>query len=706
MGVQMDRLATMSTAMPDRAELDMPVQSLSCCRTIEHGTTGLTAFLARVITFGGALGLTAYAGREMFFIVSQGVVTPLQWLMLGLFLLTFVWVAFAACAAIAGVVLPAQTPKAKLDTSEHAKTVLLMPVYNEEPASVCAALLAMGEALVELGYQDEFEIFIISDSNDPEVWVKETAAVAELKRRLADNLPVWYRRRSDNKAKKAGNVYQFVSTWGARYESMVVLDADSLIAAETLVTLRQEMAADPQSGIIQTLPVLYRAKTLFARMQQFAGAIYGPIVARGVAAWQGNDGNYWGHNAIIRVQAFASAAGLPTIKGVKPFAGDILSHDFVEAALIRRAGWSVRMLPTLPGSWEESPPTLTEVATRDRRWAQGNIQHLAVLQTKGLRWPNRFHMLMGVMSYLASPIWFALILVGIALAMQIQQATVSYFGNELSLLPTWPVFDSVRMMNLLVFTLIVLLLPKILGVLRALCKNSIRRKLGAVNICISAIVELFLSVLYAPIFMLIHCSHILDIFKGKDSGWATQTRERKSTDWILLFKRHFSHMLIGLMATFVVYQYAADMLPWLAPALIGMILAIPLSALSGNIKLASFLRWFRCLCIPEEIEQPNIITQRNRYVSEFDERINSIKVNSLLEVDEYFNWHFSMVSMPEQVKPGQPEANYLMADAKIKSADSSSSALDWMSKTELMSLLNHFDLFSKLRALDREAKGV
>ena len=159
------------------------------------------------------------------------------------------------------------------------------------------------------------------------------------------------------------------------------------------MTLVREMAADPNLGLLQTVPRLAGGKTLFARLQQFAGRVYGPIVARGMASWQGDDGNYWGHNAIIRVRAFAAAAGLPTLPGKKPFGGAILSHDFVEAALLRRAGWAVRMLPTLGGSWEDSPPSLLDVAARDRRWAQGNIQHLAVVLSQGFTWSNRIHML-------------------------------------------------------------------------------------------------------------------------------------------------------------------------------------------------------------------------------------------------------------------------------------------------------------------------
>ena len=228
------------------------------------------------------------------------------------------------------------------------------------------------------------------------------------------------------------------------------------------------------------MPRLAGGETLFARLQQFATAVYGPIVGRGIAAWQGDDGNYWGHNAIIRIRAFAAAAGLPTLPGKKPFGGAIMSHDFVEAALLRRAGWSVRMLPTLDGTWEDSPPSLLDVAARDRRWAQGNIQHLAVIGARGFTWSNRMHMGIGVMSYLASPLWFALITVGLATAVHIATVQFQYFTEELSLFPRWPQFDSPRMIQLFIVAMTVLLLPKLLGVLRAFGNRELRRTVNPV----------------------------------------------------------------------------------------------------------------------------------------------------------------------------------------------------------------------------------
>ena len=222
---------------------------------------------------------------------------------------------------------------------------------------------------------------------------------------------------------------------------MIVLDADSDMSAGAMITLARAMAADPKSGIIQSLPLLQNRWTPFARMTQFAGRVYGPLVAAGLSAWHGRDGNYWGHNAIIRTRAFAEACGLPELKGRKPFGGHVLSHDFVEAALIRRAGWAVYMLPGLTGSYEETPPCLIDLATRDRRWAQGNLQHMKIVGAKGLHWVSRVHLIQGIMSYLASPLWLMLLLAGLLLATVARHTTPNYFPDSFSLFPVWPVFD-------------------------------------------------------------------------------------------------------------------------------------------------------------------------------------------------------------------------------------------------------------------------
>ena len=688
------------SATPPEATLAMPAQDFKRKPSVKHLWQGFSAFFARILTFGGAITMTAYATYQMVLTVSQGEVTVLQWIIVGLFCITFVWIALAACAAVTGFIFSGHS-KQKIEQTSLAgkKTVLLMPTYNEDPAQTCATLYSMGQALIEAGLQEQFEIFIISDSNKPDLWVKETVAVAKLRESLSPQIKVWYRRRHNNKAKKAGNVHEFVSRWGARYDYMLVLDADSLLLASTLETLMKEMATDPRSGIIQTLPCLYRGDTLFARLQQFAGTIYGPIVARGITAWQGNDGNYWGHNAIIRIRAFAQSAGLPTIGGIKPFAGDILSHDFVEAALMRRDGWSVRMLPALKGSWEESPPSLSDVAVRDRRWAQGNIQHLAVLKAKGLRWPNRFHMITGVMGYMASPFWFALILVGVAMAIQIHYSNIEYFGEQISLLPNWPVFDSQRMLNLFIFTMGVLLVPKVLGVIRACFHAPLRKPLGIIRMFLGMLIEIFFSVLYAPIFMLIHSKHIIDILRGRDSGWSTQQRQYGKTPWLALTKLHFWHTIIGLGLAAVCYYYSPMLLVWLSPTLVGLVLSIPLSALSGSRLLARTLRFFGLLNIPEEVNEIPMIVQRDTFSKSLHAYLQNVTVQSVILQPLFREAHLSMQGVALAVERGQPPIHQMSGRYKIADAHNIEEALEWMTPQEKLAVLSNVDDIKALNDL-------
>jgi len=235
------------------------------------------------------------------------------------------------------------------------------------------------------------------------------------------------------------------------------------------------METNPTAGLVQTLPMIVNARSLFSRVQQFAGRLYGPLIAAGVAWWHGSEGNYWGHNAIIRVRAFAEAAALPQLRGRKPFGGHILSHDFVEAALLRRAGWGIYMLPTLAGSYEEVPPSLLDFAARDRRWCQGNLQHLAVVPARDLHWVSRLHFMVGIGAYLTAPLWLLFLLLGMLISLQARFVRPEYFPKGFSLFPTWPAQDPVLAIWVFVATMGLLLLPKLLSLVLLWTRRSSRR---------------------------------------------------------------------------------------------------------------------------------------------------------------------------------------------------------------------------------------
>ncbi|MFT4888720.1 MAG: membrane glycosyltransferase [Pseudohongiellaceae bacterium] len=618
---------------PPRAELIMPTQAFSRRPLQRAAAHSPTPWLARLITFGGSISLTAVAGYYMHQVLplssvdsalgatNSQIIVVLLWLLLGLFITTFGWVALTAMVAFAGVVAKPGQQLASSNAPLSGKTALLMPVYNEDPASACAALAAMAEELGQLGLDKHFEIFVISDSDRPEIWRAELVAVRYLRQHLAGLMPIWYRRREHNTARKAGNVRDFINRWGRRYDYMIVLDADSLIAGNTLATLVREMDADADLGILQTLPRLFGGETLFARLQQFSGVVYGPVFARGLSAWQGQDGNYWGHNAIIRVSAFAASAGLPKMAGPKPIGGEIRSHDFVEAALIRRAGWTVRMLTDLAGSWEECPPTLLDASIRDRRWAQGNVQHLGVIFAKGLRWPSRAHMLMGIMNYVASPLWLATVFMGLMLSTWLAWHPASFAASENSQFGS-QVFDSKGMIMLFGFTMGLLLVPKIVGLGLALVKREIYPNQRRTSLLVGAFLEQLFAILHAPIIMSFHSSHLWEIFRGKDSGWAAQHRRGRSIPWAKLVRRHRGQAAAGSLATAYLVWLSSPLLYWLLPMTIGLIFSVPLSALSGSRMAGRLLAKQGLLNTPEETLPPGIMLRRRALISTLSKTIS------------------------------------------------------------------------------------
>lgn len=685
--------------MPFERPLEMPVQDLK--RAPEAPAMDVAparTLLARAFTLSGALGLTGYGVYEMLGIVSFTSMTALQGVMIVFFALTLAWIAFAAASTVTGFLIPPfrgspQTPIA------GSRTALVMPIYNEDPARTTAALQAMAEALVQLDAAQHFEIAIISDSTNVDAWINESLAVDALRRTLRETMPVWYRRRWRNTGRKAGNIEEFVKRWGGRYDYMIVLDADSLMAGETLIELVQRMQADARLGILQTVPMLIGHASVFARIQQFAGRVYGALIARGVAAWSGNEGNYWGHNAIIRVAAFAQSCGLPQLPGRKPFGGHVLSHDFVEAALMRRAGWKVRMAPDIDGSWEESPPSLVDVAVRDRRWAQGNLQHSKVIGAAGLSLTNRAHFVIGIMSYLSSPLWLMLLLVGFALTLQATLIRPEYFSRTFQLFPDWPRFDAPRMTALFIFTMIVLFTPKLLGWLRTLFTPRIRKGCGGVlGVTASTLLETVISALYAPIMMLVQTHHVLHILTGRDSGWNPQRRHALRTEWGEAWRVHWPHLAMGVLIGGVAYAISPTLLAWLSPTLAGLLLAVPLSKLSGSVAVGRAFAWLGLLRTPEEKDAPPVMRRRDELLAHAPgPQADGLRFLSRNRQARYAHVAGNL-PRPDEAR-GHPDPHRLTAERKVNDARSLTEVLAWLGPAERLHVAGDPRLLEKLADL-------
>ena len=471
------------------------------------------------------------------------------------------------------------------------------------------AVATMG-SIAKLGQQSSFDLFVLSDTTDPDIWVQEEAAFQAVREREPTGSRIFYRRRSANTGKKAGNIGDWCRRWGANYEYMLVLDADSLMTGEAVTKLAAIIEKNPDFGLVQTVPLSIGRNTLFARLQQFAGRLYGPMLATGLAFWHRGNSNFWGHNAIIRTRAFIESAGLPMLPGKPPFGGQILSHDFVEAALLNRAGWRVCMVPDLPGSYEEIPPGLIDFAMRDRRWAQGNLQHSRVLFAHGLHWVSRVHMAMGIMAYVSALVWFLFLIIALSLTLQSIYVLPQYFPDGFSLFPKWPMQDSARSLELLILTLGVLLLPKIFAYVLAIMDGKSRRGFGGAFILFGGLlVETVLSSLFAHIMMLLQSSAVIDVFRGRDSGWKPQRRDDGSLPIWEIMQFHSVHMTLGIGLAALTFYSSTILFLWMLPASLGLVFSGPLSAWSAQRSAGEMFRRLGLLQIEEEKAPPPIASE-------------------------------------------------------------------------------------------------
>jgi membrane glycosyltransferase len=334
-----------------------------------------------------------------------------------------------------------------------------MPICNEDVDRVFAGLRATWESVKATGNAAHFDVYILSDSYNPDICVAEQKAWMELIAEVQGEGQIFYRRRRRRVKRKSGNIDDFCRRWGNQYSYMVVLDADSVMTGDCLSGLVRLMEANPNAGIIQSSPKASGMDTLYARCQQFATRVYGPLFTAGLHFWQLGESHYWGHNAIIRVQPFIEHCALAPLPGEGSFAGSILSHDFVEAALMRRAGWGVWIAYDLPGSYEELPPNLLDELKRDRRWCHGNLMNFRLFLVKGMHPVHRAVFLTGVMSYLSAPLWFMFLALSTALQVVHALTEPQYFLQPRQLFPVWPQWRPELAIALFASTMVLLFLP-------------------------------------------------------------------------------------------------------------------------------------------------------------------------------------------------------------------------------------------------------
>jgi membrane glycosyltransferase len=537
------------------------------------------------------------------------------WLQLGLFGALSAWILAGFWTGLLGFYTLARGGDAaglsaasvrgrRIDPS--ARTAIVMPICNEDVPTVFAGLRSTCESLAATGAAQLFDFFVLSDTNDPDLRAAEAAAWKQLVDATRGQGRIFYRWRPLRTRRKAGNVADFCRRWGRNYRYMVVLDADSVMSGDCLATLVRLMEAHPDAGIIQTAPKAVGCDTLHARVQQFAARVTGRLFAVGMQYWQLGESHYWGHNAIIRVQPFMQHCALARLPGRGALAGEIMSHDFIEAALMRRAGYFIWLVPDIGGSYEQVPPNLLTELQRDRRWCQGNLQNFRLFLEPGLHPVHRTMLAAGAFNYVAAPLWLAFTL--------LSTLGATLYAAPLSL----AALSNPAMLMLLVTMAALLIVPKMLAIVLLFVRNEQHRYGGGLRLVASACLEFAVSTLYAPIRMVFHTRYVLGILAGRHGGWHSPPRGDAGTPWSEALLRHGLHATVALAWFLAVIETEVGRAWWLLPLLSGLLLAAPLSVWASWSALGRSLRERGFLLIPEERWAPDVLRQARRHLLRID----------------------------------------------------------------------------------------
>lgn len=547
-------------------------------------------------------GTTLFTGIAMLFMLDWSGMPFFSALQFLLFVPLVAWISAGFWSALAGfrVMLRGDAHVLSARSVAHApldpatRSAIIMPICNEHVQTVVAGLRATAESLNTTGKQDQFDLFILSDSRDPAVQAEERRAWLELRASLAANggPRVFYRVRKRPGKKKAGNVADFCRRWGRLYRYMIVLDADSIMSGDCLTGLVRLMEANPRAGIIQTVPRPCGQSTLHARAQQFSARVTGSLFTAGMQYWQLGDSHYWGHNAIIRIEPFMRHCGLARLPGQGPLSGEILSHDFVEAALMRRAGYSCWVVPDLEGSFEQTPHNLLAELQRDQRWCLGNMLNLRLIAEPGLTPAHRAMLATGAMAYVSAPLWLSYLLAGTAAWSHVSADTVETSGSI-----HW----------LWLITAAMLLLPRVLGVM-AICLRGEQSVFGGMpRLIAGSMLEAALSVMQAPIRMFAHTTFVFSALTGLKREWKSPPREASALGWRDSANGFVDYsFLAALWCMCAELAHPAAAL-WLAPVYGPLLCAVPLAVLTGNLQLGHSIRQAGLLLVPEEARAPAVL---------------------------------------------------------------------------------------------------
>lgn len=528
----------------------------------------------------------------------------LRTLQIGLYALLFAWVSAGFFTAMMGfwVLWRGDAHAMSAASVGHepihvsARTAIVMPICNEQVGTVFAGLRATCESLAATGASSLFDVYLLSDTNDPEIRAAELAAWGQLRHECGSAGRIYYRWRQRRTKRKAGNVADFCRRFGRKYRYMVVLDADSVMSGDCLVKLVRLMEAHPNAGIMQTAPQACGLDTVHARSQQFSGRVTGRLFTAGMQYWQLGESHYWGHNAIIRIEPFMKHCALAPLQGHGGLSGELLSHDFVEAALMRRAGYHVWLVHDLHGSYEQQPPNLLEELQRDRRWCQGNLQNARLMAEPGLHGVHRAMLLTGALAYLSAPLWLVSVLLGAALWM-FGGVALAGEGRAVPL----------EIAGLWAATVLMLALPRVMGVLSIVMTGQQRRYGGTSRLVRGAFLEAGLSLLQAPVRMMAHTVFVVVALTGLKLDWKSPPREANDIGWADALQRFgLVSSVVAAIAVLVLWLQPQATL-WLTPMGLPLLLAVPLAVLTSRSALGQRLLANHLLVTPEEHSAPRVL---------------------------------------------------------------------------------------------------
>jgi membrane glycosyltransferase len=578
--------------------------------------SGAQKMRRRIIFFSMALLLTTVATWIMADILWRGGgMNSCEIAILVLFAILFVPVSLGIVQALTGfIILWRGRDRARLlnsienrtPSAELPVTAVVLPIFNEDVSRVYEGLRAIYRSVERTGHLAHFDFFILSDSNDPNKWIEEEMAWAELCKQVHGFGHIFYRKRKVALNRKSGNISDFCRRWGSKYRYMVILDADSIMTGDCLVKLSQLMELQPQAGIIQAAPVQALSESLFGRFMQFAGTLYGPLFQAGLNFWQADEGNYWGHNAIIRLAPFIEHCALPDLPASKTPRAKFMSHDYVEAALMRRAGYEVWLAYGLGGSYEGGPPTLIDMAKRDRRWCRGNFQHSWLVLSPHVRPINRLHLALGIMSYLSSPLWFCFMIIGTLQFWIASRYTILTYASDVGLSSLLDIGGNQLAAGLFAATIFLLFLPKLLSLCLILRSRQAARPFGGrLRATLSVLLEHLFSMLITPVLMLFHSRFVLGVLAGQEVGWGTQRRGGEDgIDWGEAIEAHWGHTLLGALWGLLAWWINPAFFWWMSPIFIGLLGSVPASLLLSKTSAGAALRHWKLLGTPQELRPP------------------------------------------------------------------------------------------------------